>query len=118
MVENKVITQNIANIDTPGYKRKTVKFEQFLSRYQKEGFKGLKTHTRHIDIDGKSNLDNLNAEIAVDNSHLSSRLDGNNVDIESETALMAENAIRYNVLAQNINSGLKRIKTVINEGRR
>ena len=83
---NKTISQNIANVDTPGYKRKTVKFEEILKSSSAQSFEGLKTNSLHVDID-------------------------------TEMASLAKNTIKYNVLAQSVNAGLKRIKTVISEGR-
>ena len=44
------------------------------------------------------------------------RLDGNNVDIEMEMALMAKNTIRYSVLSQRLSNEFNKIKSVINEG--
>lgn len=46
------------------------------------------------------------------------RLDGNNVDIESEMVQLAKNSIKYDTLIQRISSDFRRIKSVINEGRR
>lgn len=120
-LRNEVIADNISNVDTPGYKRKEVKFEEFLAKSTSDNnFAGFKTDPRHIDI-GKVNnykaLRDIPIKVALDNSNSSMRLDDNNVDIENEMATMAKNNIKYNVLIQNINSGFKMIKSVINEGR-
>lgn len=117
-VRNDVITQNLANVDTPGYKRKTVAFEEFLSdALDKSSFKGFKTDSRHIDIGG-SNVESANSIVKLDNTSLSYRLDGNNVDAENENASLAKNAIKYNTLVQSLSSELKRVKLSISEGRR
>lgn len=116
-LRNEVISQNIANVDTPGYKRSTVSFEEYLEgASQKNGFKGNKTSSRHINI-GNSN-DNVKIRITKDNKNLSTRLDGNNVDIETEMASLAKNDIRYNALVQSISGSYERIKSVISEGKR
>lgn len=116
-MRNEVIAQNIANVDTPGYKRSTVAFEEYLeSSSQKNGFKGNTTSSRHVPI-GK-NSDNARIRVTRDNKNLSTRLDGNNVDIETEMASLAKNDIRYNALVQSINGSYKRIMSVINEGKR
>ncbi len=112
---NKTISQNIANVDTPGYKRKTVKFEEILKSSSAQSFEGLKTNSLHVDIG--SSIDDENIKIVTENENLSYRIDGNNVDIDTEMASLAKNTIKYNVLAQSVNAGLKRIKTVISEGR-
>lgn len=114
---NEVIAQNIANVDTPGYKEKTVRFEEYLAdALDKSSFKGNTTDSRHIEIGGGS-LDNAKMKVTTDYKNLSTRLDGNNVDIDSEMASSAKNDIRYNVLAQSISSGFSRLRSAIKEGR-
>lgn len=114
---NEVIAQNIANVDTPGYKKKTVRFEEYLEdALNKDGFKGNTTDSRHIDIGGGS-PEKASIRVTTENSGLSTRLDGNNVDIESEMASMAKNDIRYNTIAQSISGGFNRLRSVIKEGR-
>ncbi len=109
---NETISNNIANVDTPGYKRKSVKFEEFLDQERKDI--PLKTSdSRHIGVEREYPV-----KIVTDNSSSSYRLDGNNVDIESEMVSMAKNTIKYNVLIQSINSRFRRLTSVINEGRR
>jgi flagellar basal-body rod protein FlgB len=116
-LRNEAISQNIANVDTPGYKRVSVSFEEHLeSASQRNGFKGNTTSSRHVQI-GR-NSDRAKIRVTRDNTTLSTRLDGNNVDIETEMASLAKNDIRYNALVQGISSSYQRIKSVINEGRR
>lgn len=115
---NEVIAQNIANVDTPGYKKKTLAFEEYLEdALDKDGFKGFTTDNRHIQIGGGS-LENAKIKITTENKNLSTRLDGNNVDIENEMASLAKNDIRYNTLTQSISGGFRRLKSVISEGRK
>lgn len=117
-LRNEAISQNIANADTPNYKRKTVEFEEQLNQALGESrLQGRRTHERHIPI-GKRSIDNVVPKVTEDHKALSMRLDGNNVDIDNEMASMAKNSIKYNVLVQGLNSGLSRIKYVIGEGRR
>lgn len=114
---NEVIAQNIANGETPGYKKSTVAFEEYLDdALDKDGFKGFTTDKRHIQI-GAGSLENAKIKITKDYNNLSTRLDGNNVDIESEMASLAKNDIRYNTLVQSISSGYQRLKSAIKEGK-
>jgi flagellar basal-body rod protein FlgB len=116
-LRNDAIAQNIANVDTPGYKRKTVKFEEYLSdAIDGNGIKGNLTDKRHIPI-GTANVDDISIQVTEDNKSLSTRLDGNNVDIENEMALMAKNTIQYNTLIQRISGQFKTLRSVIKEGR-
>jgi len=118
MVRNEVIAQNIANVDTPGYKRKTVTFEEYLGNaLDKDGFRGHTTDRRHIQIGG-GNPENTPIKVRTEYKDLSTRLDGNNVDIENEMASLVKNNIRYNAIVQSVDNGYKTLKSVISEGRK
>jgi flagellar basal-body rod protein FlgB len=115
---NEVISQNLANVDTPNYKRKDVSFEQYLNEsLEGKKLEGKITDERHIPINSK-NIDKIEPELTQEDSDVSMRIDGNNVDIDSEMAYLAKNTIQYNTLIQMVNSNFSRIKSVIAEGRR
>lgn len=118
LLRNEAIAQNIANVDTPGYNRKTVTFEEQLRNAisRESNFVGKRTHPKHIQI-GSSNVEDVKISITEDESALDMRLDGNNVDIEREMALMAENSIKYEVLIQRMTGTFNKMKSVIKEGR-
>lgn len=111
---NDVISQNIANVDTPGFKKKSVEFESLLQSAIGDTVQLRKTNPRHL----SNNVSDTKFQIVQDNKNFSLRLDGNNVDIDNEMASMAKNTIKYNTLIQNINSSYKRLKTAISEGKR
>lgn len=114
---NEVIAQNIANVDTPNYKKRTVRFEEYLEdALDKNSFKGNTTDSRHIPI-SSGDLDHINIKVAQEYDNLSTRLDGNNVDIESEMASLAKNDIRYYTLVQSVNDSYQKLKSAIKEGR-
>ena len=118
LLRNEVIGQNIANEDTPNYKKRTVKFEEYLSAALKgSNFKGFTTHSKHISIGG-DNVDSIDIKVTQDYKELSMRLDGNNVDVEAEMASMAQNSLQYNTLIQSLNSKYKNLKSAISEGRK
>ncbi len=115
---NGTIAQNLANVDTPNYKRKDVAFEQLLTEsLNKTKLEGNVTDKRHIAINN-NNIDKIQPATTQENSDTSMRIDGNNVDIDSEMANLAKNSIKYNTLIQLINNGYSKIKSVISEGRR
>lgn len=114
---NEAIAHNLANVDTPGFKRKKVEFEEHLNNALKSSLKGFRTNSRHIPI-GQRSVDEIEIRIMEDSSDFSMRLDGNNVDIDSEMAQLAKNTIKYNTLAQSLNTSLRRIKSAVNEGRK
>jgi len=117
-LRNEVIAQNVANVDTPGYKKKSVSFEEYLDQAMDNGgFKGNTTDSRHIQI-GAGSADDVPIKVTSDYSNLSTRLDGNNVDIEKEMADSAKNDIRYNTLIQSVSDSYKRVMSAITEGRK
>lgn len=62
------------------------------------------------------NLETLDAQVYTDNASLSYRLDGNNVDINTEEARLAENQIKYQALVDLMNQEFARYNTVLSSG--
>ncbi len=105
---NDVIANNIANVDTPGYKRQDVNFEAQLRQ--------ALGNSRYETVDSKvSHLTSteLNARIYTDSANFSYRLDGNNVDIDTEEVELAANQIKYNGLIDSINQEFANLKLVM-----
>ncbi|MCR5701720.1 MAG: flagellar basal body rod protein FlgB [Lachnospiraceae bacterium] len=105
---NEIISNNIANVDTPNYRRKDVSFERYLEQAM---IGGDSLDERVADIN--THLSDFGGMIYTDHSILSYRLDGNNVDIDTENAFLAENQIRYNTLVSQIGQEFSRYKTVL-----
>ena len=95
---NEILSNNIANNDTPNYKRKDVSFEKYLL----EELAGGSTTSLRKKVDDVD-LTNINASVYTDYAELSTRLDGNNVDINTENVELASNQIKYNALLDSIN---------------
>ena len=120
-LRHKVISNNIANVNTPKFKKSEVSFEDRLATAmdsQNTSASSLlaRTHERHLPIQSKTA--NLNVEPTVNTITTNSfRTDDNNVDIDGEMAGLAKNNIYYNAVADRINKYFSNIKTVINGGR-
>ncbi|MGN0376003.1 MAG: flagellar basal body rod protein FlgB [Suilimivivens sp.] len=107
-MRNDVLSNNIANVDTPGYKRQDVDFETQLKQALR--------NTRFKSIDdrvGDINMAELNPSIYTDSPGFSYRLDGNNVDIDTETTELAANQIKYNGLITSVNQEFTNLKLVM-----
>ena len=132
---NAVIRHNIANFETPGFKASDVEFESLLAKaifddnvrfrgvsthewhIDKNGFTGSRTHPKHLEIgSGVRDLTEIGPAL-VKRDELSMRMDGNNVDIESENVRLAQNSLYYNTLMEKMNSELRRLRMAITEGR-
>ncbi|MDR1000691.1 MAG: flagellar basal body rod protein FlgB [Clostridiales bacterium] len=98
---NQVISNNIANADTPGFKKSTVLFEDTLiavaDKYNKSG---------------EWDLSKLSARSVKLNKDFEYRLDENNVDMEVEMTGLYKNAARYDALALMLNSNTTRFNLV------
>jgi flagellar basal-body rod protein FlgB len=115
VLRQSVISNNIANIDVPYYKRSEVKFEQYLKQElqtTKSTFVGNRTDPRHIQIGGSTNVKPIRASIGVDQT-TSMNNNYNNVDIDSEMSLMAKNQLYYSTLVQQMNHEFKMTRTAI-----
>jgi flagellar basal-body rod protein FlgB len=117
-LRNKVISDNLANVDTPGFKRSDVVFEEELRRaLTKTGqVRGMTTNPKHIPI-GSPSVSAVSPKVVLQND-TTMRNDGNNVDIDIEMASMAKNTITYSALAQLLNGEFTKLKSAIFEGRR
>ncbi len=106
-LRNKAIANNMANINTPGYKRQDVSFASNLEKALRHSkFKSLDEKV------GSVRLDYLKGAVFTDHQNYSYRLDGNNVDIDTESAHLASNTILYNGLTQSITAEFNNIKLV------
>lgn len=105
---NEVLANNIANVDTPGYKRQDVDFESQLRQ--------ALGNTRYKSVDARvANITSTELEprIYTDSAGFSYRLDGNNVDIDTENTELEANQIMYNGLMTSVNAEFANLKMVI-----
>ena len=107
-MRNEVISNNIANVNTPNYKRQDVAFEGELSRaLSKMRYKSMDEKVDNL-VTGR-----LKPTTYVDHGGYSYRIDGNNVDIDTENVELARNQIKYNALVQSFNQEFANLKVVI-----
>lgn len=93
-----LISSNLANIDTPGYRARDINFQQELER-----------------ADAPIELDNF-VPVALEVRGLAARPDGNDVSLEREGLLLAETQLRFQLGAQVLKSEFHQIAGAINEG--
>ncbi|MDY6328817.1 MAG: flagellar basal body rod protein FlgB [Lachnospiraceae bacterium] len=107
-IRNEVISNNIANVDTPNYKRQDVEFESYLlAQLEGANSSSLKKTVAGMD------LDSLTSTIYTDSNSLSYRLDGNNVDIDTENVELASNQLKYQALVSSISNEFSMIKSAM-----
>ena len=91
------VAANIANADTPGYRTRDLDFQ---SELQRQIFGSTKP-----------------APVLHEVSGLAVRNDGNNVSLDREARLLAENALRFNVASNLLRSQIRMVKSAIDEGK-
>jgi flagellar basal-body rod protein FlgB len=95
---NQLITSNLANVDTPGYRTQDINFAQELERSQNQlQFAEFTPLTRQV-------------------RGLMERPDGNNVSLERESLLLAETQLRFNIGVQLLRMEFHRLSSAIHEG--
>ena len=103
-----ILTNNIANVDTPGYKRRDLDFESTLKNEL------LGSQQKSLDATvSQVDLDNLEPAVYTDLTNYSYRLDGSNVDIDTEEVEFASEQIRYQGITAAINNEFNRMRAVL-----
>lgn len=117
-IQHEVIANNLANIETPNFKRSEVSFQDKLKTVlAKEDASGLwRTNVKHFPIAQKVSLDDFKPTITTITDTIG-RNDGNNVDLEMESAKLAENNLLYNSLADLTGRYIANLKHAITEGK-
>lgn len=111
-VKNDVISNNVANVDTPGYKAKKIEFNEVMAEYLSNGKKLPLTVTNHRHIVGKNNPFDPSSFIREQNNP-SLRNDGNDVNLDYEMTEMAKNGIQYSMFSQIISGKFTGLKSAI-----
>lgn len=105
---NDIINNNIANVNTPNYKRKDIRFETELKHaFARAGEETVDARVKNLD------LEELEPEIYTDYEELSYRYDGNNVSVQNELAILAKNQTKYNGMMTLLNQNFSQMMSVM-----
>lgn len=116
-LRQQVAADNIANVNTPGFRRRFVRFEDELARaVYGRGIAGKRTHPRHFVI-GHAPVADVRAQIVRDETSVM-RNDGNNVDVDRELAINAAAELHYAALTQVASARYKMLRSAITQGGR
>ncbi|HZO87555.1 MAG TPA: flagellar basal body rod protein FlgB [Chthonomonadaceae bacterium] len=105
-LRHQVIANNLANVNTPGYKRQAVQFETQLAQ-------ALQANNNACAPANCVPVASVTPRVVTINS-TSERTDGNNVDMETEMANLAANTLTFEVLSQSVSGYFAGLKAVIN----
>ena len=122
-LNHQVIAHNLANVDTPGFKRSEVLFQSklaaALAEQESQGtvLQGARTDARHLPIGSPADPAAVTPEVVV-RAETTLRPDGNNVDLDAEMVKLSENTLMYQSLAQLVHTKFSQLRSVITEGRK
>ena len=97
-IRHRVLSQNVANVNTPGYHRLDVEFEELLAQ--------------ELQGSGSSTAGGTVPQV-VETTGLPQRADGNNVDIDQEIGQLNKNSLLYQTYAQLLASNLGMMRRAI-----
>ena len=107
-LREETIANNLANVNTPGYKRKHVDFQSVLrNELGNMKYQTLDSKVEHAD------LSRLDASVYVDSANYSYRIDKNNVDVDVENVELASEKLRYDALTDSMTQEFARLKSVM-----
>ena len=111
-VKNNILSNNIANVDTPNYKAKKLEFSEVMKEYFSGGSKLplMTTNDRHIK--GTYDVTDPDSFVRLQNNP-SLRNDGNDVNLDYEMREMAKNGIQYSMFSQIIAGKFTGLKSAI-----
>ena len=119
-MRNSTIASNIANVDTPGYKRKEVKFEEYLqdavgslNDTRNIANKNSKGRIAHQFGNIQVGVGTVKAEIVDQSTDAMYRIDGNNVDIDNEMTEIVKNQLRYQTVINGLNNQFQAMRTAM-----
>lgn len=114
-LRHKVLSDNIANVNTPQFKRSDVNFMEALSCTPEKARLNLaRTHPKHLTGRAKTE-----SKFRIETDFTTTmRNDTSNVDIEREMTLLTENQLYYTTITDNLSRRLGLLRSVIGEGRR
>lgn len=114
-LRQKTIAQNIANVDTPHFKRSEVNFEDSFKRAldrMPRRLAGFRTDNQHIPINPPSDPRDVMPTMWRQNDTFS-RPDDNNVDLDVEMAELAKSQLMYDALMESLSRKFKNLKNAM-----
>ncbi|MBG9548147.1 flagellar basal body rod protein FlgB [Cytobacillus firmus] len=112
-LKQKVISQNIANADTPNYKAKDASFKAAFKSALDESMDANKSDYRHYDFKNGSS----SGQGIVTRPDTSYNHNGNSVDLDKEMADLATNQIYYNAVIERVSGKFSSLQNVLRGGK-
>jgi flagellar basal-body rod protein FlgB len=119
---HEVLSANVANADTPGYRARDLDFKSVMDLALTPNDVPAQERERRLEELSASALDDLKSATYIveypENAHGENRLDGNNVSLDRQMVLLTENALSYEAALTLLSRKLAGLRYVISEGKR
>lgn len=104
-----IISNNIANVDTPGYRAQELDFESVMKRALRSNgsIQLAATNGAHLGVANGKRINQVSERPGG-----TARADGNNVDIDTELMEMSVTGIQYQAVSQELSKKLSLLKTI------
>ncbi len=116
LMRHNVIADNIANSDTPNFKRSVVNFESELKKALESEHRRVMpakmTHPRHIPFNRTVDYRTVRPRTVLD-YQTTAKNNGNNVDIEEESMNLLNNSLMYNLMIESLNAQFGQLNLVL-----
>jgi flagellar basal-body rod protein FlgB len=116
LLRRNVIADNIANADTPNFKRSVVNFESELKKaLESDGESGLEakmTNSRHISFNRVYDYKSVGPRRVLDYLSTTDN-NGNNVDLEEESMLILQNQLNYDMMSRIVSNQFSQLNLVL-----
>ena len=119
-LEHSAIANNVANVNTPGYQRFEVVYKKALAATEPtppdpNELSLVTTHDKMIAINGEIPAQPFQVSAARVENPIRMRVDGSNVDLDQEMALLAQNSAYQQTMSQFLSTEYTRIRSAIEE---
>lgn len=111
-LKHKVISQNIANVDTPKYKAKDVSFKSIFQSTLNQTMQAHRSDVRHFEFQQKDTHPAI-----LTRNHVQYNHNGNSVDLDKEMAESATNQIYFHAVTDRLNGKFTSLQNVIKGGK-
>lgn len=112
-LKNQVVSQNIANVDTPKYRAKDVSFQSAFQSAIETSLKANRSDDRHYEFSNKKPSQGA----VINRNNVQYNHNGNSVDLDKEMADLATNQIYYHALTDRMNGKFASLQNVIKGGK-
>ena len=116
LLRRNVLADNIANADTPNFKRSVINFESELKRAldsrNKTGMEAAMTNAKHIPFNRTYDYRDVGPRRVLDYLSTTDN-NGNNVDLETESMLLLENQLSYDLMSRAVANQFTQLNLVL-----